>query len=508
MKNKTIINLVSSVLVLVVNVLINFWMSPFIVENIGVEANGFVTLANNFVLYANLIVISLNSMAARFITIEYTKKNYEKANLYYNSVFWGNLIICAVLFIPTVFLLTYFEYLFDVPSDILIDVKLLFALVFLGFFLTTAAPNWNVGCFAKNRLDRDYIPQSIITVMKSMIIYASMVIFTPNIWYVGFAALFYNVAKLSVNAVNTHVLTPELRIVFYNKKPLYSLDSIKELVGAGVWNSVSQVGNMLITGLDLIVCNKLFGATAMGIVSVSKMLPTLLSQLSGSFTNAFAPELTINYATGKKDMLIRDINRAMKLTGMLMTIVAGGIIAFGKSFFSLWVPNQDGNLLGILSFLAILSYIFSAGIQILYNVFPTTNHVKESAIAQIITGVVSILVTVFLAKFTSLGIYAVAGVSSICNIIRNLVYTIPVATGYLGLKKYIFYPMVLRSVISTALVIGISYLIMYFVPVTGWSTLVVDAFVVTFMGVVFNVFVMLNRDDREYLFNKFRNKFC
>ena len=85
---KTMINVICSLFVLATNVLISFFLSPFIVKNIGVEANGFVTLANNFVTYAQLIVSALNSMAARFIAIAYVKKDYKKANLYYNSVFW------------------------------------------------------------------------------------------------------------------------------------------------------------------------------------------------------------------------------------------------------------------------------------------------------------------------------------------------------------------------------------------------------------------------------------
>ncbi|MCA5963718.1 hypothetical protein LC724_29820 [Blautia sp. RD014234] len=91
------INVICSLMVLAANVIINFWLSPYIVKNIGVEANGFITLANNFVTYAQLVAAALNSMAARFISISYVQKDYKKANLYYNSVFWGNLII-TVLF--------------------------------------------------------------------------------------------------------------------------------------------------------------------------------------------------------------------------------------------------------------------------------------------------------------------------------------------------------------------------------------------------------------------------
>lgn len=49
---KTMINVICSLMVLAANVIINFWLSPYIVKNIGVEANGFITLANNFVTYA------------------------------------------------------------------------------------------------------------------------------------------------------------------------------------------------------------------------------------------------------------------------------------------------------------------------------------------------------------------------------------------------------------------------------------------------------------------------
>ena len=92
----TYINIITSVGVMVVNLFISFWLSPYIIRTIGVEANGFVSFANELVGYANLIVTALNAMAARFITIAYIQKDYKKANLYYNSVFWGNRPLKAI----------------------------------------------------------------------------------------------------------------------------------------------------------------------------------------------------------------------------------------------------------------------------------------------------------------------------------------------------------------------------------------------------------------------------
>ena len=40
----TYINVITSVGVMVVNLFISFWLSPYIIRTIGVEANGFVSL--------------------------------------------------------------------------------------------------------------------------------------------------------------------------------------------------------------------------------------------------------------------------------------------------------------------------------------------------------------------------------------------------------------------------------------------------------------------------------
>ena len=268
---KTIINVICSMMVLLTNTTISFWLSPYIVEHIGVEANGFVTLANNFVTYAQLIVTALNSMASRFITIAYVKKDYKKANMYYNSVFWGNLIIVAVLLIPAIVCIAKLENIINIPNNILLDVKILFSTVFLNFFISTGLPNWDCGTFATNRLERSYIPQMLTKIIRCIIIFVTLIVLTPKVYYVGIATIIATILLQMCNRYNTKKLTPELQINLPPKKIIYQKSAIKELVGTGIWNAVSNVGNMLLSGLDLIICNIFLGATQMGIISLTKL---------------------------------------------------------------------------------------------------------------------------------------------------------------------------------------------------------------------------------------------
>lgn len=503
---KTMINLVCSMMVLLTNIVINFWLSPYIVENIGVEANGFVTLANNFVTYAQLMVTALNSMAARFIAISYVKKDYKKANLYYNSVFWGKLIIIAILIVPSIILIAKLENFVNLPSDIALDVKLLFSFVFFNFFITTGMPNWECGTFVTNRLDRSYIPQMISSIVRCGFLFIIFMIVTPKVFYVGISATIMTVITLMANCYNTNKLTPELKIGFFGEKRQCSKSAIKELIGSGIWNTVSSVGSMLLSGLDLIICNLMIGATEMGIVALCKVVPHQIEQLSLSIRNAFAPQLVINYANGNKDEVYRDITQSMKITNCILTIPLAGVFAVGDKFFELWVPTQNANTLHILSCLCLMGYTFTSGVQILYNVFTTVNKVKQNAIPVIISGAVSTLVVFILLKTTNLGMYAICGVSPVVCLIRNLGYVLPKASVLIGFKWHTFFPNILQSVLSTGLIFAVAMLAKHYWVFGSWTSLIIYALAVGMAGLIINILLIFNKNERKAVIGKIKRK--
>ena len=97
-KNRQLtINMAANFINFGISLCISFFLSPYIVRTIGVEANGFITLANNFVSYTSLITIALNSMIGRFVTISLTEKKTDDANRYFTSALFANGSIAAVL---------------------------------------------------------------------------------------------------------------------------------------------------------------------------------------------------------------------------------------------------------------------------------------------------------------------------------------------------------------------------------------------------------------------------
>ena len=123
------LNIIGSIVVVAINVAINFLLSPYIVENLGVEANGYITLANNFVSYIALVSMALNSMAGRFILIEHRQGNTQSVNEYYSSVLLGDWFLAGIILLPMVLFVLFIGHVINVPVDQLADTKILFAIV-------------------------------------------------------------------------------------------------------------------------------------------------------------------------------------------------------------------------------------------------------------------------------------------------------------------------------------------------------------------------------------------
>ena len=85
-KRQTFINLIMNTVAFAVQFVISFYISPLIVSNVGASAYGFIGVATDFVSYASIIATVFNSVASRFIADAFYRKDYKRANDYFNSL--------------------------------------------------------------------------------------------------------------------------------------------------------------------------------------------------------------------------------------------------------------------------------------------------------------------------------------------------------------------------------------------------------------------------------------
>lgn len=503
-KNKQLlINIIASFITFVINISIGFLFTPYVVGKVGSEAYGFVSLANSMVNYATIITIALNSVAGRFITIKVHQGKKLEANQYFTSVFLSNVILSAIITIIGIPFVWKIEYIINIPSELIITVKLLFIFIIGNFIISVLSTVFSVATFITNKLYLSSIVNCISSLLRIILLFSLFGLVSPNIAFIGLVSCICSIVPLLGNIIFTKRLVPSLKL----KTNYFSPKLILQLLSSGIWNTITKISQILSDGLDLLISNLLVSTLAMGQLSIAKTIPTLMSTLISTVVSVFSPQLTMYYAKNDIESLVKELKLTMKMTSFFSNIPFCFLVIFGDLFFALWMPSQNIAILHKLAILSIQAVVVSGAITGLNNVFLVTNRLKVNSLFWICVSFFDVAAVFVLLKTTHLGVYAVAGVSTSVGIIANLTFVPIYACRCLNIKWYTFYPQIFRYTGTTFFMLGIFYILKQIINFPNtWFGFFIIGVISVIAGVVINFAILLNSFERKYLFNKIKEK--
>lgn len=497
-KKQLAVNISANFVYMLINYAITFFLTSFVVSEISGEAYGFISLCNNVVNYATLVTIALNSVAGRFITIEMHRGEIEKAKKYFSSTLMADLVICVGILAVFIPLSLQINRLFNVPEELIIDVRTLFLLVILNLIINVICSVYTVSTFITNKLYLSSFANVLGNIIRAFLLVVFMHFCSPSIVYVGVATVVSSVVILVLNIIYTRHLCPELHI----KMQFVSFSYIKELISSGIWNSITKLAQILSDGLDLVISNIWIGAYAMGQLSIAYTIPTIVAAFISMIINVFNPKLTEYYAKGNIEKVVQELKINMKMTAFFGNVLFFGIIVLGKDLFNLWVPSSNIEMVYSLAILATISVLVSAIVSPLSNVFLLTNKLKINSLLWLSVSFFDVVVVLFLVSSTSMGVYAVAGVSKIVGATVNIVFLPVYAAHCLKVSPMEFYRVVIRYAISSVLV-GMTMILARNILGTNnsWGLFVIRTLVLGFVGMLVNYVLFFDKEERYY-FNK------
>lgn len=504
-KRQLFINLIAGLVNFIVVAGINFVLTPILTESLGDEAYGFIGLANNFASYSSILSVALNSMAARFISIEFHKGNVKRANEYFSSVFIADLIMGVALGLIAGLVVCNLEAFLQISDPLVSDVKFTFAIVFINSILTVVSSVFGVAAFVVNRLDLNSNRVILSKVINILIVFILLLLYKPKIYFISIAVLGASLYLTFANVRLTKRLLPD----FHIQCSAFKTDAVKEIVSSGIWNSFNQLNLILLSGLDLLITNIFIDEKNMGLLSVAKTIPTAFLSLLGTIGNIFTPVFTELYAKGEKKRLVNEVNFSIKVFSFLLTVPIIGFIVFGYEFYSLWLPMRSANeilTIQILSVITLGPNIFSSYIYSLYSVNTVTNKLKIPVLVSLGLGILSTVLVLIFVNTTELGVFAVAGVSSILLILRVLFFVPTYAAHNLELPLFSFYKEFFKALASAGVLLILFIFCKQFVAISSWIELLVCGLLFGVGGYVFNLFSILNKNERLRLKNMILNR--
>lgn len=488
---KLIITILLSGIATFIGYLINFFLTPYITDLVGIDAYGFVSIAKTMVSYFSIIAVALTTFIVRFISVSYLRDDYKTANIYYSSSIIACVCLAFIISIAAIILTIRLDKLLNIPNTLIGSVKVLVLLIFMNFITSTVSTPYSTSFFVKNRLDYFNVIKIFAYIADAIVLVVLFKLFSADIWFVGVGSLTSSVVTLIGYKYLTKHLTPELK---YDKRN-FSLKCVKEIVSNGIWQSINNLGNILNSGLDLIISNKLLSAVQTGQIAVVKTIGSMFTILYTVISQPFQPKLLKTYSSNNIDAFLRELKKSMKICGSVSNIAFAGFIALGELYYKLWLPTQNYKLLYWLTVIAIFQSITEGYAYPIYYIYTLTLKKKIPCFITIISGVVNVGAMVLLLSMTEIGCYAIVLTTAVIMTGINLVFNPMYSMKCLGLKLTTLFPTILRHIVSAIIMTFVFCELSELISPTSWMELICSACIMILLGFVIHFFAVAERTD-------------
>lgn len=497
-------NIAMNIFAFIVQFFISFYISPLIVSKVGASAYGFIGLANDFVSYASIIATVFNSVASRFIANSFYKKDYEKANYYFNSLIAANVVISAILGLAGIILVPNLNKMLSIPASLVFDVKLTFALIFGSYIISLLTLVFTTSTFVTNRTDI----QGIRNIIQYLIRFALIVIFlnfiSVRIYWVALATLIATTVISIMNMSLTKKLTPELKIDPSRAKRKYAV----ELAKSGSWMALTSISTVLLRGLDLTVANIFVGDYEMGLLSISRTIPNNVTSVIATIAPIFTPVFIAYYAQNNIDRLTHNVKKTINMMALILFVPISGFIVFSYDFYTLWqksLSNEELLLITMLSTLTVVQAYFNSVTSTMAQISVVVNKLKLPVFVSLGCGIISLITEIVMIKFFGFGLYAIVLSTTVVMIIRYVVFNSFYAAWCLKQPMAYFLPTAFKTWLSAPILIMLMALIRTVLPIHSWMGLCLDAVIAGGLGYTF-MLVVYGRDELNAILSKLKRK--
>ncbi len=436
-----LINVGSNVALIILNMGLALWFTPYLIGVLGVAAYGVVTLATSVATYMAIIDSALNKALGRFLTIEIRQGRFAAANRTFNTALGLSLIIGLIL-IPIIGVIAYLSpRIFDVPATQESATQWVFLAALLSYVLMFARGVFTTSPFAVNRIDLQNAIQATGIVVRVLITIALLSLLpTPSMGAIGTGVLLGMLASIALAWAVMRVLTPQLSV----NLSFFDRGQLAGILGISSWVFVNEIGSLLSLNIDQIIVNVRLGVESQGAYALALQWSVLLLTLGRAMSTALAPIMMLQFAGGQTAKLADTSRRSVKYLGLIMALPVGLIVGLATPLLRVWLGPEFERLSLLLAIIVFPLCIYTAVVP-LFTVQIAYNRVRLPALVSFCTGLVNLGLALWWVNYDKTGL-GVAMASAVSLAFRFAIFT-PFYNAHIqSLPWYTYYPALLLTV--------------------------------------------------------------
>ena len=314
-----------------------FFVPPFVLSRVSLEAYGLWTTAFVLVSYIGISTLGISNVYIKFIAEYAARKRYSQANSLVSTGIAITLPLCLIFFAAAWFGWPSIVEWMHIAPHLRSEAREV-VLSVVGIFLISVcmSPFHDILAGVQQTAVVQYI-RTICYVVETVLIF-TLVAGGRGIRGLAEAYVIRNLLEILLSAPITFRKLPWLRI----SPRLFSRDAVRILFGFG---SVVQIQSLLAIFLDSVeraLAAPLLGLEATGLLELSQKLPNMASSLPLAFSSAFLPAASYLHGSSDEKSKASEAIRKLYIKGarymnLSAAYICGFIAVLPVALFHVWM---------------------------------------------------------------------------------------------------------------------------------------------------------------------------
>lgn len=411
---KSVRNVLTSWGAFAVSVLINLFLTPYIVRELGDTGYGIWILLASAVGYMGLLDLGVRSAMTRYIARLHAKGDDLDASEIASTGLTIFLVLGALAVVIAIGLAALLPHIFNLPASWLTEARIVVLISAAAVVVALLDGVYGGVVSAMQRFDLAGVIQIANAILRAL---AIVVALHAGYGLVALALiqLASTALRVGTNLVLSKHLYPEL---FVNVR-MARRSLVRPVMTFGAFSAFLYMSRSLIMGTDALVIGTFLQVRMVTFFSIAGSLVSYTRQVIGSLAQIVTPQASALQALKAHDDLQRLVLRMCRVSLLVVAPIAITFIVRGGTFIGIWMGKDYVELSGhVLLILALSLFSMSPG-RVLHSALIGTNRHRLLVPFRVAEGILNLAMSIVLVR--RWGIIGVAWGTTIPSILITIV---------------------------------------------------------------------------------------
>lgn len=473
-----------------VTMIISFFMTRVMLEQLGVEDYGLNNLVGSIVSMFTFINGSMGTAVQRFYSIEIGKGNFDRLKRVFGVGLYLHIIVAVITLVIAEIFAIFFLHKMNIPADRMYAAQVVFQISIFSLALDIINVPYGALLRAREMFSKTAIVEIVQAFLRLGVLYLLV-----HINYDKLITLSLLNLGITIYYVGSLFLMAR-RFEESHNWPCRDKDLIKQMMSFISMLLVTVLAQLMKTKGIVILINLFFGLVINAAYAVAVQVSNMVNSFVVNFKQSMVPQMMSAYGANDKGAMYKIINMGTKICFLLMLMITIPVIFEGQFILDIWLKTPPEHSARLVS-LVLISINISSFTYFQYQGVHATGKITSQQIwisSTFIANIVFIYLIFKLGSSFESALYVNMVISAIQCVI-NLYYAHQRYDYDVNqfLRSILFPCLIVVSIVVAAMIV----LTFYLAPSVGRFFLVFGISEVLIIGLGY--FIVLNSREKQQI---------